>query len=253
MVAVVLLLLFILYTWVLRPNLTQLWTRHQAVKSRRLNASFLPFSPRFDTFDSDDLENQTTKSSENVFWKTQTSRLLLCLFFSDLIQSISGVIQLHWTAIGRIEDNTACKIQGAFLHLGDVATAIWSAGIAFLTFVHIVAKVNPRDWMIVAFIIFGWTFAVILSKFGVLLSASLTMRRYNWTHCLYCFGGMVRHRWWMVFHNFLLPPPSYLPSLCAYVLSGIHHSHLLLSRRTSSSWDPHLRRARSIWMELAMG
>jgi hypothetical protein len=165
MVAVVSLVLFILYTWILKPHLTRLWTRREVVKSRRINSSFLPFSPRSDAFESDDLEDQSTVYSKNAFWKTQTSRLLLCLFFSDLIQSISGVIQLHWIATGRIEDDMACKIQGAFLHLGDVATAIWSAGIAFLTFVHIVAKASPRDWMIVAFIIFGWTLAVILSKF----------------------------------------------------------------------------------------
>lgn len=165
MVSVVLLLLFILHNWVLKPHLKDFRTRREAIKSSRLNSSFLPFSPRSTSFVSSDVENQSTnRSSKNAFWKTQTSKLLLCLFFSDLIQSISGVIQLHWISLGRIEDNTACKVQGAFLHLGDVATAIWSSGIAILTFAHIVLKANPRDWVIVAFIIFGWTLAVILSK-----------------------------------------------------------------------------------------
>lgn len=169
MVSIVALLVFITYQWFLKYRLTQFSERRQLIKDRRLNASFLPVSPQSGTFDSA-IESQISRVTKNAFWQTQTSKLLLCLFLSDLIQSLSGVIQLHWIANDRIDDNTACKMQGAFLHLGDVATAIWSAGIAFLTFTNIVMKANIRDWMVVAFIIFGWTTAVILSKSSTLIS-----------------------------------------------------------------------------------
>jgi hypothetical protein len=187
MITVVALLSMIIINWFIKPRLAQYRAKKSSFNLRRLNSSFYPLSPSSGSFNAD-LESQPKVSKGKSFWDTQTSRLLLCLFLSDMMQSLSGVIQTHWIAIGHIEDNMTCKMQGALLHLGDVSSAIWSAGIAFLTFAHVVLRVDPRDWMVVAYMIFGWTFAVILSEsisaFGGEHSAN-PVGRYHWPYRLY--------------------------------------------------------------------
>jgi hypothetical protein len=62
------------------------------------------------------------------------SALVVCLFISDLIQGISGMVTLAWAKSGQVSTGSLCLTQAIMLHIGDVGTAYWNAVIAIHTF-----------------------------------------------------------------------------------------------------------------------
>ena len=61
------------------------------------------------------------------------SMLIICLFVSDLIQSISGVTQAKWAAENRIYEGPACVIQGTIQTVSITEKSITPFNI-FMTF-----------------------------------------------------------------------------------------------------------------------
>ncbi|KZT35234.1 hypothetical protein SISSUDRAFT_1121737 [Sistotremastrum suecicum HHB10207 ss-3] len=110
-------------------------------------------------------------TSTKSFWRTHVGIFVLCLLFSDGIQALAGVTQVHWAVQGRIIDDAACKFQAATFLLGDVGTAIWNAMIAILTFSHVVLRADLPNWAVLTTVIGGWALAVFLNIIGPTLIA----------------------------------------------------------------------------------
>jgi hypothetical protein len=73
------------------------------------------------------------------------SALVVCLFMSDLIQGISGMVTLVWAKTGQVNTGSLCMTQAVMLHIGDVGTAYWNAVIAIHTFWTVVlGETFPR-------------------------------------------------------------------------------------------------------------
>jgi hypothetical protein len=71
------------------------------------------------------------------------SALVVCLFISDLIQGISGMVTLAWAKSGQVSTGSLCLTQAIMLHIGDVGTAYWNAVIAIHTFWTVVLGETP--------------------------------------------------------------------------------------------------------------
>ncbi|KAF8524030.1 hypothetical protein JB92DRAFT_1498374 [Gautieria morchelliformis] len=104
-----------------------------------------------------------------TFARKQVAVFVICLLCSDLIQGISGIIQVKWAAERRLVEGTTCAIQAATLVMGDLGSAVWSCVIAIHTFSGIALE---RQWSreaIVLTVVTGWTFMISLTAFGPLV------------------------------------------------------------------------------------
>ncbi|KAF8506390.1 hypothetical protein JB92DRAFT_2832921 [Gautieria morchelliformis] len=85
-----------------------------------------------------------------TFARKQVAVFVICLLCSDLIQSISGIIQVKWAAERRLVEGTTCAIQAATLVIGDLG-----------------ALALERQWsrkVVVSTVVTGWTFVISLSE-----------------------------------------------------------------------------------------
>jgi hypothetical protein len=147
------------------------------------------------------------------FFKTQIGTLILCLLISDLIQSLAGILQLHWTSRGSIMDDGSCELQGASLMLGNIGTGIFSAMISVLTFLHVVMRKDTatKTWYTTAMVSIGCGIAIVLNLIGPLA--------FNGNKGAEWFG--IAGGWCFITSDFLLPrillhyPPLFL---CAFVI-----------------------------------
>ncbi|KAF8524022.1 hypothetical protein JB92DRAFT_1497717 [Gautieria morchelliformis] len=104
-----------------------------------------------------------------TFARKQVAVFVICLLCSDLIQSISGIIQVKWAAERRLVEGTTCAIQAATLVMGDLGSAVWSCVIAIHTFSALALQ---RQWsrkVIVSTVVTGWTLVISLTAFGPLV------------------------------------------------------------------------------------
>ncbi|KAF8524021.1 hypothetical protein JB92DRAFT_2882461 [Gautieria morchelliformis] len=108
------------------------------------------------------------------FSRKQVAVFVICLLCSDLIQSISGIIQVKWAAERRLVEGTTCAIQAAALVIGDLGSAVWSFVIAGHTFSALALERNWSRQVVVSTVITGWTFVILMAAFGPLVLTNKT-------------------------------------------------------------------------------
>jgi hypothetical protein len=65
---------------------------------------------------------------------------VVCLLCSDLVQGISGIMQLEWARTREVRHGPLCTAQAAMIMFGDIGTAFWSAAVAVHTFWTVVLR-----------------------------------------------------------------------------------------------------------------
>jgi len=106
------------------------------------------------------------QDGERVFLRRQLGVFIVCLFMSDFIQSISGMIQIRWASQGGIDDGAACTIQAALLLAGDLGTCMWNAVVAVHTFMTIALRATMPNWVVAAIVVLGWSTLLLLALIG---------------------------------------------------------------------------------------
>jgi len=109
------------------------------------------------------------RAGELSILRRQIGIFVVCLFVSDLIQSISGMIQLGWAAHGGIVDGPSCTLQAVALLAGDLGTCFWNIVIAVHTFVTIVVGKRFHHVAVWIVVISGWLAVVFLTLLGPFL------------------------------------------------------------------------------------
>ncbi|EJD44261.1 hypothetical protein AURDEDRAFT_114352, partial [Auricularia subglabra TFB-10046 SS5] len=108
------------------------------------------------------------QDGERVFLRRQLGVFVVCLFLSDFVQSISGMIQIRWAAHSRIDDGPTCTAQAVTLLAGDLGTCLWNAIVALHTFTTIVLRRSVPKSVVILLVVTGWTAVIIASIIGPL-------------------------------------------------------------------------------------
>ncbi|KAF8460214.1 hypothetical protein JB92DRAFT_2839238, partial [Gautieria morchelliformis] len=93
-----------------------------------------------------------------TFARKQVTVFMICLLCSDLIQSISGIIQVKLAAECHLVEGTTCTFQAATLVIGNLGSCV----IAMHTFTALALE---RQWSrkaVVSTVVTGWTLVISL-------------------------------------------------------------------------------------------
>jgi len=115
-----------------------------------------------------------------IYWKryydqpihrNQVFVLIYNLLLADFQQALSFLISFHWLAQGKlIGPNAPCFAQGWLIQIGDMSSGLWVLAIAAHTFVNLVAQKQISHQTFVAAVICLWTFCLLLTLIGPILS-----------------------------------------------------------------------------------
>ena len=98
----------------------------------------------------------------------QSVLLIYNLVIADLQESIAFLLNAHWVAKNALESGTpACRAQGWFISVGQLASGLWILTIAIHTFAAVIMGYRlSRPWfgtLVVAL----WTFIYLLAIVGI--------------------------------------------------------------------------------------
>lgn len=106
---------------------------------------------------------------ESTFLKRQVGLFILCLFISDLFQSLTGMMQIRWADKGGVDIfSAACRAQGVALFAGDLGTCYFNVVIAIHTFVTIVTRKAITPLGAILIIGGGWVWVIVMTLIGPL-------------------------------------------------------------------------------------
>ncbi|KAI0703810.1 hypothetical protein BC835DRAFT_1410537 [Cytidiella melzeri] len=109
---------------------------------------------------------QTIKRERAIF-HSQLGAYMASLLFSNLLSSISFIVNATWVSQGGVTSGALCSSQATLSQIADVATAYFTGAIAVHSFTSLVLKFRLPLWSILIFVLGGWAIAIILAVFPI--------------------------------------------------------------------------------------
>ncbi|KAH7104918.1 family A G protein-coupled receptor-like protein [Auriculariales sp. MPI-PUGE-AT-0066] len=171
----------------------------------------------------------TAREPESNALKRQVSLFLIFLFMADLLQSVTGLMQIRWASKGYIDVNSAaCRTQGVALMAGDLGVSYYNVVMAVHTFLTIITLRSISMRVAVIVIAIGQIFMTVLTLIGPLVMTDERGRFFGIAG-LWCFisDAYVSPRFWL--HYFIM----YLSILIIFVVYIWVFWKLRMRQRTS--------------------
>ncbi|KAN0107003.1 hypothetical protein V8E52_010605 [Russula decolorans] len=90
--------------------------------------------------------NTRTIKSPNMFVRTHVAFYFVSLLLSDILQSISSIINSVWVHEGAVVYGQLCTAQGVLVQMSDVGIALWTLVIATRTFSVLFLRLDTKHY-----------------------------------------------------------------------------------------------------------
>lgn len=102
-------------------------------------------------------------SRERHIFHSQLGAYMASLLISNLLSSVSSILNIHWLSNGSISAGPLCTSQAALSQVADVATAYFTGAVAVHTFNSLVLHRRLPLWFCGSAVVFGWAAAIVMA------------------------------------------------------------------------------------------
>jgi len=118
-------------------------------------------------------------------WKAALNQPLVLIFnllLGDLFQAVGFALDFHWYRIDAIlAPSTTCRVQGAFINFGDLASGLFVLAIAIHTWYSIARGQRMNTCGFYTIVSFAWLLSFVLTIIGPIQHGnSFFVRAGNW-------------------------------------------------------------------------